>query len=155
MRYILTLALLTLPALPAQAQTADAFGRTVAVASDGITYSVTNTGGATISATFPSIAAAVAAFDALPPPGYAPVSPAQTKISVYLFLLRLTSAERAAIRAYNPDFADLLNATAASNRGMIDVTNPILIADMQAAVTGGALTAARMTQVLNLAVASP
>jgi hypothetical protein len=39
--------------------------------------------------------------------------------------------------------------------GTIDVTKSQLLADLQAAVTAGALTQARMTQALNLAVSSP
>ena len=74
----------------------------------------------------------------------------QTTTSPLAFIQRFTSAEQSALMAANPLWGVLIAAVP-----VIDTTNALLIADMQAAVTAGTLTQARMTQVLNLSVTSP
>ena len=80
----------------------------------------------------------------VPPP--APV----TTISALAFIGRFTTAEQSALMSANPMWG--LQIAAA---GTVDVTDPRVIAGIDAAVKAGALTQSRMTQILNLAIASP
>ena len=81
---------------------------------------------------------------------YAPPAPPPTTIGALAFLRRFSAAERAACLAANPAWGMQIAAA-----GTIDVTDPTLIADLAAAVAAGALTQARVMQVLNLNVTSP
>ena len=81
---------------------------------------------------------------------YAPPPPPVTTISALAFIGRFTAAEQSALMSANPMWG--LQIAAA---GTVDVTDPRVIAGLDAAVKAGAITQARATQVLNLAVASP
>ncbi len=81
---------------------------------------------------------------------YAPPPKPVTTIGALAFIRRFTPAEQLALTAANPTWGIQIAAA-----GTITVTDKTLIADMTAAVTAGALTQARMTQVLDLAVVSP
>ena len=81
---------------------------------------------------------------------YTPPPVAPTTIDSLDFINRFTTAEQTALMAADPLWGVQIAAA-----GMITVTNPQLLTEMQAAVAAGALTKARMTQVLNLAVTSP
>ncbi len=81
---------------------------------------------------------------------YAPPPAPITTISALAFIGRFTAAEQSAMMASNPMWG--LQIAAA---GTVDVTDPRVIAGLQAAVKAGVLTAARGAQVLNLAAASP
>ena len=81
---------------------------------------------------------------------YTPTLSAPTTISALAFIQRFTAAEQTALMAANSTWGVMIAAA-----GTIDVTNALLIAQMQAAVTAGALTQARVTQILNLADSSP
>ena len=81
---------------------------------------------------------------------YAPPPPPVTTISALAFIGRFTAAEQSALMSANPMWG--LQIAAA---GMVDVTDPRVIAGIDAAVKAGALTQSRMTQILNLAIASP
>lgn len=124
----------------------DVFGASVTDNGDG---SYTR-GGVTIVA--PGRAGALAAFNGMAPDGYVfPIVPVKT-LSSLAYLERFTNAELAGFLANPAAIHIVLKITAA---GTIDVTDPLLIARMQQAVTAGLLTAARRTQILNLAIASP
>ena len=82
-----------------------------------------------------------AAWSAPPPPHM---------IGALAFIERFTAAEQTALIAANPLWAIKIAAA-----GTIDTTNATLLADLQAAVTAGALTSARAAQVVNLGVSSP
>lgn len=92
--------------------------------------------------------------EAVPAAGHAVYTPSApfvlTTIPALTFIDRFTAAEQAALMAANPVWAVEIAAA-----GTVTVTDKTLIADMTAAVTAGALTQARMSQVLNLAEASP
>ena len=79
-----------------------------------------------------------------------PPQPPRTTIAAYDFINRLTPAEQGAIMGARPMWGVQIAAL-----GMVDVTNPTLLADFAAAVAGGLLTQARATQILNLSVPSP
>ena len=146
MRAILVAALLW-PIL-AQAGT-DAFGTAYTCTGSGPVTCAR--GGLTISA--PSEAVALNTFNGMAPPGWvAPAPPAPTTLSALDFLKRFTSAERATIRG-TPALADWVSlATAAIT---IDVTDPILLQGMSAAVSAGVITSQRSAQILNLSASSP
>ena len=123
----------------------DAFGCTITQSEDGAWIRKGCTVGPCDAAT------ALSAFNGMAPDGWSsPVPPAPTTIASYEFILRFTPAEQSALMAANPLWGVLVAAA-----GTIDVTVPTFVAYLQAAVASGALTQARMTQVLNLAVASP
>ena len=86
----------------------------------------------------------------IPPRALAPPPPPVTTISALAFIGRFTTAEQSALMTANPMWG--LQIAAA---GTVDVTDPRVIAGIDAAVKAGALTQSRMTQILNLAVASP
>jgi hypothetical protein len=81
---------------------------------------------------------------------YAPPAPAPLTIDALAFIRRFTSTEQQTLQAADPLWG--LQIAAA---GMINVTDPTLLASMQQAVSQGLLTQGRMAQVLNLSVASP
>ncbi len=81
---------------------------------------------------------------------YAPPAAPVTTISALAFISRFTPAEQSALMTANPMWG--LQIAAA---GTVDVTDPRVIAGIDAAVKAGALTQSRMTQILNLAIASP
>jgi hypothetical protein len=81
----------------------------------------------------------------------APVTPPLTTIPILAYMARFTATEFAA----NMMWAITLVAGAASNGGLIDVTNPTLLADLAAAVAAGTLTQARVTRVQDLTQSSP
>ena len=83
-------------------------------------------------------------------PIHQPPQPPRTTIPAFDFIDRLTSPEQAGFMAAKPMWGVQIAAL-----GTVDVTNPTLIADVNAAVAGGLLTQARATQIMNLAVASP
>ena len=78
-----------------------------------------------------------------------PAGPATT-ISALDFIRRWMPAEQVALMAANPLWGILIVAAKE-----IDVTDPVVIADVQDAVTKNVVTQARADQVLNLSVASP
>ncbi len=122
----------------------DNFGRTVTVS--GNTYSVSG-----VTVTAPNDTAALTVLNGMAPDGWAPPAAPSTTISALAFVNRFTSAEQQA----NLLWAMQLSAAAASTGGQIDVTNAELLAGMSQRVAAGTLTQARMTQILNLSVASP
>ena len=81
---------------------------------------------------------------------YVPPAKPQTTISALAFIGRFTTAEQSALTTANPMWG--LQIAAA---GTVDVTDPRVIAGIDAGVKAGALTQSRMTQILNLAIASP
>lgn len=122
----------------------DNFGRTVAVS--GNIYSVPG-----ITLTAPNDAAALTVLNGMAPDSWKPPAPAPvTTISALAFIGRFTPAEQSALMSANPMWGLQIAAT-----GTVDVTDPRVIAGLDAAVKAGVLTQARATQVLNLAVASP
>jgi hypothetical protein len=123
----------------------DAFGATVT----GSPETGWTRGGATIGAC--SQAQAMSVFDGMAPSGWVPPAPPPpTTIDALSFMRRFTPAELSALVAANPIWGFMVAAA-----GTITVTDPVLVTDMQEAVAAGALTQARMTQVLDLAVVSP
>ena len=81
---------------------------------------------------------------------YTPPPKKVTTIGALEFIDRLTPTEQAAFMSANPMWG--LQIAAA---GTVNVTDPRVITGMAAGVKDGAITQARVTQVLNLAVASP
>ena len=79
-----------------------------------------------------------------------PASATPTVIPSLQFIRRMTAAEQTALMAANPAWGAMV---AAAN--VINVTDPVVVGYLQTAVSDGAITQARATQVLNLAVASP
>ncbi len=128
----------------------DQYGRAVSFSTDGTTDTYAG-GGITVS--FPagagSQARALNTFNSMAPPG-AIATPTPITIDAADFIARLTPAEQAAIVA-----ADPLWAVKVAAAGTINVTDPVVIANANAAVAAGLLTAARAAQILNLAVTSP
>ena len=145
MKYaIATMAMLA--AFAAQAAT-DQYGRTLTCTGAGPVVCTTDG----LSVTAPTEAQAVTTFNGMAPESYVPPPPPPpTTISSYDFINRLTAAEQSAILTAKPLWPVQIAAL-----GTVDVTNPTLIADFAAAVAAGLLTQARVTQILNLAVASP
>ena len=146
MRYALAFFILLLATLSTQAAT-DQYGRTLTCTGAGPVVCVTGS----LSVTANTEAQAVTTFNGMAPPSYVPPpSPPTTTIPAYDFINRLTAAEQTAFMAAKPMWGVQIAAL-----GTVDVTNPALIADVNAAVAGGLLTQARATQLLNLSVASP
>ena len=145
MKYaIATMAMLA--AFAAQAAT-DQYGRTLTCTGAGPVVCTTDG----LSVTAPTEAQAVTTFNGMAPPSYVPPPPPPaTTIAAYDFINRLTPAEQGAIMGARPMWGVQIAAL-----GMVDVTNPTLLADFAAAVAGGLLTQARATQILNLSVPSP
>lgn len=81
---------------------------------------------------------------------YAPPVAAQTTLASLAFMDRFTLLEYKAIAALDPRWPTQVAAVET-----VDVTGPRVVAGMQAAVAGGAITAARRDQVLDLSRVSP
>jgi hypothetical protein len=93
----------------------------------------------------------IESFNGMMPNGYVmPPVPTPTKLSALDFIRRFTAAERVTLVASDPVWGVMIAAA-----GQIDTTSVELMTDLQAAVSAGLLTQARMVQVLNLAVTSP
>jgi hypothetical protein len=98
-----------------------------------------------------ALAQAMTVFGGMAPEGWTPPpAPPTTMITPLDFMRRFTTAEMQTLNAANPLWGMQVAAA-----GSIDVTDPVLLADIAAAVAAGALTQARMTQVLDLTKASP
>lgn len=91
----------------------------------------------------PTEARALETFAGLAPSDYVPVVPKTTTIETGDFVARFTPQEIAAVMAWNPAMVFQV-----SSAKIIDVTSPRLRAGLAAAVAAGALTQARVDQLL-------
>jgi hypothetical protein len=149
MNYIILAALLI--ASPASAQTlTDSFGTTITKAGNVYTR-----GGVSVNA--PSDAVALNTFNAMAPDGWVPPSrPPPTSISSSDFIKRLTPAERLAIATAGQSNAQILVwLTQLGAATTVIMSDPDLLAGVQAMVSAGLLTSQRAAQILDLSQTSP